>query len=262
MIEGVTRTGFFWRGTNLFLKSPETYNAPLVSFQDTSSENIKGEETLAVLPEGNPAFLGSRKLLFINELRFRKLLNDVYHGNQYLVRSFVNTDGSIEPVQLKCKIVECKRLSTGQAMYVIEGQERVELQCVRLSEEGYLLAEANALPETSVNAKPEKMTALASDVFSQLKAYLRLVRALPSMQQSEGSESANRIYLSPMVMKSHDTGDHDAFSHAVSNLISTAPTVMHGLFAGSAEERLDGLSKILSGALEGMPNCINYLLSQ
>jgi hypothetical protein len=110
-------TGFLWRGQNLYLRNPESLApfAPDVAIPlPTSGAGVfdvnvplepSGNERLALLPESTPAFLHSKNVLFVNELRFRQLLNDVYNENKHFVRAFVDSTGAIEPVQLKCRIM-------------------------------------------------------------------------------------------------------------------------------------------------------------
>ena len=165
------------------------------------------------LPESTPVFLHSKNALFINELRFRQLLNDVYHEKKYLMRAYVDSTGAVEPVQLKCRITECNQLATGQAFYIIE---RVACGAARgLSMDGdgqYLMDEVNELPGEagpSGNAETER---LCQDVFSHLKAYLRLARKVPPIESNEDPDSLRYLCLSPAIMESMHEKDAATFS--------------------------------------------------
>jgi Lon protease-like protein len=258
-------TGFLWRGQNLYLRNPESLApfAPDVAIPlPTSGAGVfdvdaplgpLGDERLALLPESAPAFLHSKNVLFVYELRFRQLLNDIYDDNKYFVRAFVDSSGAIEPVQLKCRITECKRLVTGQAIYIIEGESRVELQGVRMSGNGqYLMAEVNELPDQAGAVGDAETERLCRDVFSHLKAYLRLARRVPSIETNEDPDSLRYLCLSPAITASWHEKDAATFSHAVANLVSTVPIVMHQLFAGTVKDRLAGLVRILVIALDDL----------
>ena len=96
-------TGFNWRGNDLFLRAPEEIsNAPILPVS-TAVLPFDRSAGVAVIPEVQPAFVGSRNVLFINEFRFRQLLNDVFHSDtKELVRAYVDSTGGVPPVQLKC----------------------------------------------------------------------------------------------------------------------------------------------------------------
>jgi len=248
-------TGFTWRGKELFLRAPEEFdNVPFLPTPQAA--HFDRSASVAVLPEAQPAFLGSRNVLFANELRFRQLLNDVYHSEtKELVRTYVDGTGGIAPVQLKCRIVECKRLATGQAIYIIEGLERVSLDQVWLegSDGQYLVGNVSPLPDID-DDDGQSTKILALEVYSMVKTYLRLARRVPTVESAEDPESSRYLCLSPAIVNSWNAQDFGTFSHAVANLVSTTPAIMHQLFTASVSERLRGLTRILTIALDDISN--------
>ena len=247
------RTGFIWRGKDLYLQIPASGPITIAPVSRGTPIAQDGASRIALLPEGQPAFLKSKNVLFINELRFRLLLNDVYESpGCHLVRAYVDSTGAIEPSALLCRVTECKRLSSGQAMYIITGEERVEIQDVCLdSNKQYLMAEVTPLPD-KLDENGRGSWVLAREVFVKLKYYLRLARRVPSIDSSEDPESMRYFCLSPAILEAFKEQNAAAFSHAVSNLINTTPAVMQQLFAGSVNERLSGLGRILNIALDNL----------
>jgi hypothetical protein len=272
-------SGFVWRGAELYLREFSSEKPILLtpSGSDIGSDvdgidKMISSERYAVLPEATAAFCGSRHLLYMNELRFRQMLNDVYHNDkQELVRVFVDQNGGIDPVALKCKVLEAKRLKGGQALYVIEGCSRVHLEQVRLEEngKGYLLAKVSPLPLESFSPEEQATnTELSRLVYTLLKVYLRLFKRQHNAQ--EDFQMRHYLCLSPDCIASRPLSDKeggsnlhrcriDRFSQAVSTLIVTTPTVMQRLFASSVESRLRGLVQILEIAIDELKmNLISY----
>lgn len=270
-------TGFFWRNKDLYLREINTPNDFIFDFKSANENENNQKNILPLLPEANPTFPGSRKLLYLNEMRFRSLLQTALSDDDSLIiRAYVDNNGGIHPIAVKCKILEAKYLKTGQCIAVIEAIKRVQIKSVTLDSQ-YLVADYTGsieevfggnLVENINDEVLVKGDVLCNQIFIALKKYLRL----SSLQRSKVSSSSGNeslICFSPHVIRTITTirnagtnnissqeksQAHCDFSDAIGNFVSTTPEVMQAIFSSETNLRLQGLLRIVETGLGELMN--------
>jgi Lon protease-like protein len=241
-------------------------------FVPSRSSNIKREiREIALMPFETPLFPGSREFLYIYEMRFRSLMNDVETKDKNLGRCFVDEVG-IGSVGSLCHIVEKRKLEDGKGFFIIEATSRFRVRKI-LRSDPYLRAEVEMIDDIDVVGDSELCENLCRDVYAELKAYLRVARYMNADDVEEGDEDENDVLLSPAIRDNRplrkkrdkllpteaDFGlsRHKAFSHACANLLSTEPAVMQQLLQSqSVAYRLHGLKQILAEAVEELTSLV------
>ena len=84
----------------------------LLERMDPSNRPVIKE--IAIMPFETPLFPGAREFLYIYEMRFRSLMNDVEGAVNLLGRCFVSSTGAIGLVGSFCNIVEREKLKDGK----------------------------------------------------------------------------------------------------------------------------------------------------
>ena len=84
----------------------------LLERMDPSNRPVLKE--IAIMPFETPLFPGAREFLYIYEMRFRSLMNDVEGAENLLGRCFVSSTGAIGLVGSFCNIVEREKLKDGK----------------------------------------------------------------------------------------------------------------------------------------------------
>jgi len=221
---------------------------------------------IAIMPFESPLFPGAREFLYIYEMRFRSLMNDVESAGNLLGRCFVSSSGGIGLVGSFCNIVERKKLKDGKGFYIVEAHSRFKIRRI-VSTEPYLRAEVEMIDDiTPMIGDNELCERLCKDVYCELKAYLRIARLQD--QDSDGGEETLGLSQAirdnrPLFARRGDAGivscaetdggamRHRAFSHACANLLATDPEVMQQLLQSQSTcYRLQGLKRILIEAVE------------
>ena len=271
-------TGFFWRQKDLYLREVVKPKDFIFDFEN-KNENNNNENNLPLLPEANPTFPGSRKLLYLNEMRFRSLLQAASsNDDSSLIRAYVDQQGGIHPIGLKCQILESKYLKTGQCVAVIEAIKRVQIKSVAMMDNQYLVADYTGSIEETFggiqvdNIDTEDMSKcdlLCNQIFGALKKYLRLSSLQRRKVSGSSSDNESLICFSPQVIsaitiiQNTDTNDisseeklqaHYDFSDAIGNFVSTTPDVMQAIFSSKTNLRLQGLLRIVETGLVELMN--------
>ena len=93
-------------------------SGPLI-FKERES-NVERFE-FPMMPFPNPLFYQSRDFLYIYEMRFRTLMNDVesIYSNS-LGRIFVTDEGAVGKIGTVCSVVQKRRLQDGKGFFIIE----------------------------------------------------------------------------------------------------------------------------------------------
>ena len=86
----------------------------LLERMDLSNRPVIKE--IAIMPFETPLFPGAREFLYIYEMRFRSLMNDVEGAGNLLGRCFVSSTGAIGLVGSFCNIVEREKLKDGKGI--------------------------------------------------------------------------------------------------------------------------------------------------
>ena len=86
----------------------------LLERMDLSNRPVIKE--IAIMPFETPLFPGAREFLYIYEMRFRSLMNDVESAGNLLGRCFVSSTGAIGLVGSFCNIVEREKLKDGKGI--------------------------------------------------------------------------------------------------------------------------------------------------
>jgi hypothetical protein len=155
-----------------------------------SSNRVKLE--IPLMPFETPLFPGSREFLFIYEMRFRSLMNDVQASEDKIVgRCFLSDDERIGTVGSLCRIVESRKLEDGKGFFVIEAFQRFRIVNIK-QRVPYTIAEVeldwtDEMPNTS---EIKECMTLASDIYCGLKSYFRISRLQALVEKkmiSEGS---------------------------------------------------------------------------
>jgi len=257
---------------------------------------------IPLLPFETPLFPGSREFLFIYEMRFRSLFQHVAKSKSGLLgRCFVSDDdGRIASIASICKVNENKQLDDGKGFYIIEATERVRIVKI-LRTEPYLTAlvetrfgdEEDALEDVDLHVQEQ----LCEEVYSNLKAYLRLAKLQTYVAASNGEgggeagekvvqteaelevQEEEREVFTPAVRDSRPCASvrakekcpsdtmarHARFSFAVANLLSTESEIMQQIFQStSCTYRLHGLKRILAEAVSEVSSLLvdDNLLSE
>jgi hypothetical protein len=102
-----------------------------------------------------------------------------------LARVFVREDGGIEREAIICKCVESKSLVSGEAMYIIEAQDRIRIDKL-IQKPGASFLNAYCVKKaTEIDVvNRERNEILCLDLFAKLKIYLRLERAHRKMLET------------------------------------------------------------------------------
>lgn len=156
-------------------------NGDPIKARDLSATNKRAKRKkkrieIPLLPFEAPLFPGSREFLFIYEMRFRSLMNDV-HDSKLVGRCFLSEDDQIGSVGTLCKIVESRKLESGKGFFVIEARHRFRIVSIEqrvpystaIVELDY---EDDPLPDEQVPS----VVKLWNDVYRSLKIYLRIAR--------------------------------------------------------------------------------------
>ena len=248
--------------------SLDEYGTPavlLLAHADKEAEPVIKE--IAIMPFESPLFPGAREFLYIYEMRFRSLMNDVEGAGNLLGRCFVSSSGGIGLVGSFCNIVERQKLKDGKGFYIVEAHSRFKIRRI-VSTEPYLRAEVELIDDiTPMIGDNELCERLCNVVYCELKAYLRIAR-LQDQEPEGGEESlglsqairdnrplfARRGGDAAIVSCAETDGGakrHRAFSHACANLLATDPEVMQQMLQSqSTAYRLQGLRRILIEAVE------------
>lgn len=222
-----------------------------------AATSIKRIVEIPIMPFTSPLFPDAKEMLHIYEMKFRTLMNDAEKLNGTLGRCYVSPTGSIGLIGSLCRIVEKKKMADGQGFYIIESTSRMKIRRI-VNRDPYLLAEVELDYEDSVPSVSEIESAelLCEDIYILLKSYLRLARL-----QSVNEDSRGMIEISPairdarpgqigMIEVDGGVARHRDFSHAVSHLLATEPTIMQQLFQSkSTVYRLQGIKCVLEEAI-------------
>jgi hypothetical protein len=249
---GLNPNLFEWRGTTLYLKEKGNPQSP-ISLKPTEKYPAIVEEDLSfssfdclpLLPEAVAAFPGSRHFLYINEMKFREMFSDMFKNKKLkMIRCYVDGDGGVAPDALVCNIVECQNLKSGHAMYVIEGEEIVEiLKIIQRPTSSYLTA---YYAPKEVKFNPQKFAVneeLCIRIYRELKIYLRLARLHASLSNVR-KKDIRKLCMTPNVVRyrpdqvlsastpesSHQR--HRNFVYAIASSLKSSPAAMQQIFEG------------------------------
>ena len=268
-------SGFTWRGRELFLnkKTEQTKNNYLFDFDDNLSidnyndNNSDNLEYLPLLPEAIPVFPGSRKIIFLNEMKFRALIqSSISNYDSYLVRTFVDSDtGGIDPIGLKCKIVESRNLKDGQVCSIIEASERINIHSIEMEDNQFLIGKISLQDNIDDNNNIDENDNYCFEILNILKSYLRLT-AISKVALGADPDTAKEYCFTPNIMRNlplpYESTEkklkrHEDFSYAVGNLVRTTPMLMQQLLKESTNQRLKGLLKIVETGFNELKDEIN-----
>lgn len=242
----------------------ETIDSSVILLAQSDKNKQPVIKEIAIMPFESPLFPGAREFLYIYEMRFRSLMNDVENAGNLLGRCFVSSSGAIGLVGSFCNIVERKKLKDGKGFYIVEAHSRFKIRRI-LKTEPYIRAEVEMIDDVDFMGDSDTCEKLCKDVYCELKAYLRIARLQD--QEPEGEET---IGLSPAIRDNRPlfarqgdagivscaevdggAGRQRAFAHACANLLSTDPEIMQQLLQSqSTAYRLLGLKRILIEAVE------------
>lgn len=263
-------TSFTWRGNILRLKGISVTNAKEAPFKMPSAEpldyykedivDVGTSGKYPLLPEAKPAYPGNRQLVFSNEMKFRELMSDCMsiYSNE-LVRCYVDETGSIERAGLLCRIVDSRLLKSGQAMYIIEGMELIQV-------DGIVVKPGKSyLSSTSTRSMEEEFTdeeiaaneELSNTLYLETKKYVRFLRFFLSQEftkAGKGLESLRDLCLTPYMISNRPgqldyasisqdekRDRHKKFSYACGNLIKGSHEDTQNLLVSSTSVRLAAL---------------------
>ena len=240
-------------------------NPPQTSDVQAAKTDVKG---YPLLPEASQIFPGKRQIVFCNEMKFRELMSDAQsvYSNE-LIRCCVDQSGCIERIGLKCRIIESRSLKNGQAMYVIESLNKIQIDGMTVKEgKSYLSStktqelEDEMITEADINANEM----LSINLFTNLQVNLRLCRMCVALIQirATGKDLGERhdIFLPPALIASRPgqadfptnsptvkIERHNNFSYHVSNMLSRfiGPDQSHLLLISDTNQRLAALSYIV-----------------
>ncbi len=151
-------------------------SGPLI-FKERES-NVERFE-FPMMPFPNPLFYQSRDFLYIYEMRFRTLMNDVesIYSNS-LGRIFVTDEGAVGKIGTVCSVVQKRRLQDGKGFFIIEATpKRFKIRRIT-KRQPYLVAEVELI-EDDRPATPsvrDENEVLCREIYALLKTYLRLAR--------------------------------------------------------------------------------------
>lgn len=173
--------------------SSENTNVPIngdpMNARDLSSNKRSRKKKkcieIPLLPFEAPLFPGSREFLFIYEMRFRSLMNDV-KDSKLVGRCFLSEDDQIGSVGTLCKIVESRKLESGKGFFVIEARRRFRIMSIEQR-----VPYSTAIVELDYEDDPVSdeqvpgIVKLWNDIYRSLKIYLRIARLHAETLKSE-----------------------------------------------------------------------------
>lgn len=196
-----------------------------------SQSNSKNTDLIdiSIMPFKSPLFPGAREFLYIYEMRFRSLMNDVEKNGNKLGRCFISDNGAIGSIGSLCNIFEKRIMDDGKGFFIIEANSRFRIRRI-LSTKPFLRAQVELIDDVEIAGDSTLCEKLCKEVYCELKTYLRIAK-----MQNADEDGAETIGLSPAIRDSRplfalkekileiDGGSarHKAFSHACANLLAT-----------------------------------------
>lgn len=227
-------------------------------------------EQYPLLPEAKPQYPGHRQLVFSNEMKFRELMSDSQkmYSNKF-IRCYVDQTGGIERVGLLCRIVEGKSMKNGQAAYIIESIEKINVEDMIIKEGKSYLSSTKVQPvkddylsadEVDVNER------LSTSIFNEHIMFLRLTRMMTSYTMGRDVSKAEldnfhaaSVCMTPRMIQNRpgqddfsskslpeNTERHNSYSYAMGNLLNLLPpNEIHALLICSTFLRLTALESLI-----------------
>ena len=160
-------------------------NGDPINAKDINEKKLKRIE-IPLMPFEAPLFPGSREFLFIYEMRFRSLMNDVT-DSKLIGRCFLSADDQVGTVGTLCKIVDSRKLESGKGFFVIEAERRFRIVSIE-QRVPYITAVVELDYEDGVLPDDEmpSMIKLWQEIYQNLKIYLRIARLHAKSLQSGG----------------------------------------------------------------------------
>jgi ATP-dependent protease La (LON) substrate-binding domain len=200
----------------------------MIKPSQANSKNVDLIE-IPIMPFESPLFPGAREFLYIYEMRFRSLMNDVEKNGNKLGRCFISDNGAIGSIGSFCSIFEKRIMDDGKGFFIIEANSRFRIRRI-IASKPYLRAQVELIDDVEIAGDSALCEKLCKEVYCELKTYLRIAKL-----QNADEDGAETIGLSPAIRDSRplfalkdkileiDGGSarHKAFSHACANLLAT-----------------------------------------